>query len=187
MKLDNYNINDLWERKRPLEATLKAVNSAIEVQQKLSTDDKELLDREGLLAIADAVQIRVTKLEDEIHQRRSNKEPYVRVYIDYSQYGLETKLRSARGKIKSGYEQIKVRRQKMRDTGSIPEADILKYAPDFNPATIEQEIAEIEADRAAWQKFEDSGLLSDLPSNAEELLPQFPVRSGNKEVKTYWK
>lgn len=73
--------------------------------------------------------------------------------------------------IEHGQRDVEARRKKFTDAGMSSE-DAAKFVPDFDAAAQLAKVEECRAIGDAWRKFSESGLESDLPNNAHELLEE---------------
>ena len=111
----------------------------------------------------------------EVKQRKDAQKPYLSAYVARTLHEIPSEIRQAQQRIKSGCTEIEAKRKRMRDAG-VPEVELLRIAPDYDTATDEAMIASLEAEKAQWERFNTTGLDTDLPTGANEHLQRHPHR-----------
>jgi hypothetical protein len=123
-----------------------------------------------LQRVADSLKSKKQAHLDELKKRTDFKKPYERVIFEvrmkYTPRPQNIALMLERGEM-----DVLERRQKYTSVG-ISSDKALELIPDYDPSA---ELAKIEESRAiadAWEKLNETGLESDLPANAAEMLEQ---------------
>jgi uncharacterized phage infection (PIP) family protein YhgE len=143
-----------------LTGCVTALSSVLEVKDSIP----------DLERVANSLKNKKQSYLDELKKRTDYKKPYERVIFEV-RMKYTPKPQNIAMMLERGERDVLERRQKYTSVG-ISSDKALELIPDYDPSA---ELAKIEESRAiadAWEKLNETGLESDLPANAAEMLEQ---------------
>lgn len=110
----------------------------------------------------------IDALKLNIDERKACLDKYQRTFARRYCLDLPSEIRRLKSNISCGQSSVTRKRAALIEA-DIDEATAISMFPDFDATEILQSIAPLEAEKAAWAKFAETGLESDLPVNISEL------------------
>jgi hypothetical protein len=123
----------------------------------------------GVDGLIDAKTNEIEGLALDIEDRKALLDKYKRVYFDRITIELPREIGTLRHRIADGQQVIERKRSTLIETG-IDAKKALELLPDYDATSALQLLEPLEAEKAAWETFQRTGLASDLPVNAGEHL-----------------
>jgi hypothetical protein len=128
----------------------------------------------GVDGIIEAKTNEIEGLALDIEDRKALLDKYKRVYFDRITIELPREIGTLRHRISDGQQIIERKRSTLVETG-IEADEAAKLFPDYDATSALQLLEPLEAEKAAWDTFHQTGLASDLPANAGEHLARIGV------------
>lgn len=115
----------------------------------------------------------MTPLREEVLRRKKTFKQYSMVYSWRTITEIPTALNAAKNQLKAGCDEVERKRKKMRDAG-VPNDELQRIVPDYNKQVYLDQIASLEEEILQWKRFNETGLVEDLPPKIDEFVKTVP-------------
>jgi hypothetical protein len=144
------------------------------LRQCRSTLSEYSIKTTGVDSLIEAKNSEIESLMLDISDRKELLDKYKRVYFDRTTIELPREIGTLRHRVFDGQRVVERKRSTLVEAG-IEADEAAKLFPDYDATSALQLLEPLEAEKAAWDTFYQTGLASDLPANADKHISRIGV------------